>query len=80
MTYPQNQKYTTYHNGSRRGPRDSKWQHAKNLVKIGCVVFELCDWIQAERQTDKQTYSPEASILMGQEDMPPNIYEGGHPW
>jgi len=28
-------------------------QHAQKMVKFGCTVFELCEWM--DRQTQKQT-------------------------
>jgi len=49
--HTQNRKYVTYRNAFRGGRSHGHRQHAYNLVKIGFLVFELCE--RTDRQTDK---------------------------
>jgi len=60
--HPQNRKYLTYCNAIRGGPSHGHSQHAQNLVKFGCVVFEICE--QTDRQTKAIIYRPSRFRLL----------------
>jgi len=58
IRHPQKRKYITYRNAAKGEPNQDRKQQAQNLVKVGHVVFELCEPTdrQTDRTTDKQNY------------------------
>jgi len=77
MTYPQNQKHITYRNTARAGPSHSHSQSTctENLMKFGCVVFEICE--RANRHTHHNTvYRATATEHMS----PQKCYACGEMW
>jgi len=58
LCHTQKWNYIVYCNAISGELRPDYRQHAwRNLVKYGCVVFNLCKW--TDKQTNEQTYLPQ---------------------